>query len=108
MLMPSHSDRVTFDHIGFHLLIGLLSGPNSPEVNTCYYTGHKQTEDQIIYDVSISLRPNDFLCYASGNLGKIEGMECIWSNIIFLLPFLSKTSFYFIKVTTNPRYISHG
>ena len=54
----------------------------------------------------MSVRPNDFLCYAGGDfvcpgtskearLDKIEGKKCIWSNFIFLLPFLSNLHIFF-------------
>ena len=57
MLMPSHSHRVTFGLIEFHLPIGFplslasevfLQGSNSPELNICSYTGHSRprTDEQ--------------------------------------------------------------
>ena len=59
----------------------------------------------------MQVRPNDFLCYAGedfvglgtskeARLDKIEGMKCIWSNFIFLLPLLSYLHFFHMFLKT--------
>ena len=60
MLMPSHSHRVTFGYIKFHLPVlswrGLLARSNSSEVNVYTLHSRLRTEDLISGRSSLKVR----------------------------------------------------